>query len=172
MQSDNLKNPSKKTFHHRVEKVVINIGLGEGAQDKNVIDAAAGDLMTITGQKPIITQARDAIAGFKIRKGDKIGLKVTLRGKRMTDFIEKLFTIVLPRLRDFQGVSLKSFDGHGNYSLGISEQIVFPEIDYSKVDKVRGLQITFITNTHSDEKAKKLLIELGIPFAKTQGKPK
>lgn len=171
MQSANLKNTTKRAFNYQVEKVVINIGLGEGAKDKNVLDAAAQDLQTITGQRPIITQARAAIAGFKIRKGDKIGLKVTLRGKRKDDFLKKLFIIVLPRLRDFQGVSLKSFDGHGNYNLGISEQIVFPEIDYSEVDKVRGLQITIITNARSDEKAKNLLADLGMPFAKVQGKP-
>jgi len=151
---------------YRVEKVVVNIGLGEGAHDKNVIEAASRDLMVITGQKPAIRRARAAISGFKIRKGDPIGLKVTLRGRRMKDFLIKLFAIVLPRLKDFQGVSLKSFDGQGNYSLGISEQIVFPEIDYSKIDKIRGLEITIVTNTRSDEKAKELLESMGMPFEK------
>lgn len=159
--------PGSNLKKYRVEKVVVNIGLGEGAHDKNVIEAALGDLMVITGQKPALRRARVAVAGFKIRKGDPIGLKVTLRGKRMTDFLRKLFTIVLPRLRDFQGVSLKSFDGQGNYSLGISEQIVFPEIDYSKIDKIRGLEITIVTNTGSDEKAQKLLENLGMPFEKS-----
>jgi len=150
----------------RVEKVVVSIGLGEGAHDKNVIEAASRDLMAITGQKPVVCRARIAISGFKIRKGDPIGLKVTLRNKRMRDFLMKLFTIVLPRLRDFQGVSLKSFDGQGNYNLGIPEQIVFPEIDYSKIDKIRGLEITIVTNTRSNEKAKELLENLGMPFEK------
>ena len=161
MPSDDLK-------RYRVEKVVINIGLGEGAHDKNVIEAASRDLTAITGQKPVVRRARIAISGFKIRKGDPIGLKVTLRGKRMKDFLTKLFTIVLPRLRDFQGVSLKSFDGRGNYSLGIPEQIVFPEIDYSKIDKIRGLEITIVTNTRSDEKAKELLESMGMPFEKVK----
>jgi len=159
MPSDDLKK-------YRIEKVVVNIGLGEGAHDKNVIEAASRDLTVITGQKPAIRRARVAISGFKIRKGDPIGLKVTLRGKRMRDFLTKLFTIVLPRLRDFQGVSLKSFDGQGNYNLGIPEQIVFPEIDYSKIDKIRGLEITIVTNTRSDGKAKELLESIGMPFEK------
>lgn len=156
--------PGSNLKKYRVEKVVVNIGLGEGAHDRNVIEVASKDLMVITGQKPALRRARVAVAGFKIRKGDPIGLKVTLRGKRMTDFLTKLFSIVLPRLRDFQGVSLKSFDGHGNYSLGIPEQVVFPEIDYSKIDKIRGLEITIVTNAGSDEKAKELLEDLGMPF--------
>ncbi len=158
--------PSSDLKKYRVEKVVVNIGIGEGAQNKSVIEAASKDLMAITGQKPVICRARVAISGFKIKKGDPIGLKVTLRGKRMNDFLKKLFAIVLPRLKDFQGVSLKSFDGQGNYSLGIPEQIVFPEIDYSKIDKTRGLEITIVTNTRSDEKAKELLESLGMPFEK------
>jgi len=161
MQTSDLKK-------YRVEKVVVNIGLGEGAHDKNAIEVASKDLAAITGQKPVICRARVAISGFKIKKGDPIGLKVTLRGKRMRDFLTKLFTIVLPRLRDFQGVSLKSFDGQGNYSLGIPEQIVFPEIDYSKISKIRGLEITIVTNTRSDEKAKELLESMGMPFEKIQ----
>lgn len=153
----------KKSFY-KVKKVVVSIGVGEGAKNKALIEAASRDLMAITGQKPNLRKARAAIAGFKIRKGDPIGLLVTLRGRKMNDFLKKLFTIVLPKMRDFQGVSLKSFDGQGNYSLGIEEQIVFPEVDYSKVDKVRGLQITMVTNTGNDEEAKKLLLDLGMPF--------
>lgn len=156
--------------NYRVEKVVVNIGIGEAAHNKEIIEATSRDLAAITGQKPVIRRARKAISGFKIKKGDPIGLKVTLRGKRMKAFLTKLFTIVLPRLKDFQGVSLKSFDGHGNYSLGIPEQIVFPEIDYSKIDKIRGLEITIVTNTGSDEKAKELLESLGMPFARIKEK--
>lgn len=161
-----------KNKFYRIQKVVVNMGIGEGAKDKAVIEAASRDLMAISGQKPSPRRARMAIAGFKIRKGDPIGLAVTLRGKRMKDFLNKLLTIVLPKLRDFQGISLKSFDGHGNYNLGISEQIVFPEIDYAKVDKIRGLQITLVTNIGHDEEARKFLQDLGMPFEKAQGKPK
>lgn len=157
--------------NYKIEKVVVSMGLGETAKDKNLIEAASQDLATITGQRPKATRARMSIAEFKIRKGEKIGLMVTLRGRRMTDFLKKLFSIVLPRLRDFRGVSLNGFDGHGNYSLGMAEQIVFSEIDYSKIDKVRGLQITIVTNTGSNKEAKVLLEKLGMPFAKVQGKP-
>jgi len=149
-----------------LEKVVVNMGIGEGAQDKGLIEKATEDLRAITGQKPKVARARMAIAGFKIRKGDSIGLVVTLRGKRMYDFLEKLVKIVLPRVRDFHGVSVSSFDGQGNYNLGIAEQIVFPEIDYAKIDKVRGLQITMVTNTKNETQAKRLLEELGVPFQK------
>jgi len=149
-----------------VEKVVVSMGLGEGAQDKGLVEKAAEDLKVITGQKPKVTKARMAIAGFKIRKGDSIGLMVTLRGKRMYDFLEKLVKIVLPRVRDFHGVSSSSFDGQGNYNLGISEQIVFPEIDYAKIDKARGLQITMVTNTNNKLQTKRLLEELSMPFEK------
>jgi len=149
-----------------VEKVVINMGLGEGAQDKGLIEKVSEELKVITGQKPKINKARMAIAGFKIREGDPIGLMVTLRNKRMYNFLEKLFKIVLPRVRDFHGVSVSSFDGQGNYNLGISEQIVFPEIDYAKVDKIRGFQITIVTNTDNEVQAKRLLEEMGMPFAK------
>jgi len=151
-----------------VEKVVVSMGLGEGAQDKGLVEKAAEDLKIITGQKPKVTKARMAIAGFKIRKGDSIGLMVTLRGKRMYDFLEKLVKIVLPRVRDFHGVSSSSFDGQGNYNLGISEQIVFPEIDYAKIDKVRGLQITMVTNTNNKLQTKRLLEEIGLPFEKVK----
>lgn len=150
----------------RVKKVVVNIGIGEAANNPTVLEAASRDLAAITGQKPVVCRARKAESGFKIKKGDPIGLKVTLRRRRMKDFLTKLFTIVLPRVKDFQGVSLKGFDGRGNYSLGIPEQIVFPEIDYAKIDKIRGLEITIVTNAGSDQKAKELLTELGMPFEK------
>lgn len=150
----------------KMEKIVVNIGLGEASQDKKILEAAKEDMAIVTGQRPKVAVARQSIAGFKLRKGQPIGLMVTLRGQRMYDFFEKLVKIVLPRLRDFQGVSLKSFDGRGNYSLGVPEQIVFPEVDYSKVDKVRGLEITIVTNAKTDEKAKRLLELFGMPFAK------
>ncbi len=149
-----------------VVKVVLNIGLGQASQEKNLIEKAAEDLKVITGQKAKVNKARQAIAGFKIRKNDPIGLMVTLRGKRMYVFLEKLFKIVLPRLRDFKGVSNSGFDGRGNYNLGLNEQIVFPEIDYAKIDKIRGLQITMVTNARDDQKAKRLLEELGLLFEK------
>jgi len=148
----------------RIKKVVINVGLGEAVEDKNAVEKVAAVLMAITGQKPKEAKARQAISGFKLRKGMPIGLVVTLRGKRMYHFLEKLFKIVLPRLRDFQGVSLKSFDGRGNYSIGLSDQSVFPEVDYDKVDKTRGMEITLVTNTNSDEKSKILLKSLGVRF--------
>jgi large subunit ribosomal protein L5 len=150
-----------------VEKVVVSMGLGEAIQDKNLIEKATEDLKAITGQKPKVTKARMSVAGFKIKKGDSIGLMTTLRREKMYSFLEKLFKIVLPRVRDFHGVSNLSFDGRGNYNLGLVEQIVFPEIDYAKVDKIRGLQITIVTNTQDDQKAKRLLEELGMPFEKS-----
>jgi len=150
----------------RIEKIIINIGLSEAMENKKTLESASNDLAVITGQKPKVTKARQSIAGFKLRAGQPIGLMTTLRGQRMYDFFEKLVTIALPRLRDFQGVSLKSFDGQGNYTLGIPEQIVFPEIDYAKVDKVRGLEITIVTNAKTNEKAKRLLELLGMPFEK------
>lgn len=152
----------------RVTKVVVSMGVGEGAQDKSLIESATSELAVITGQKPKVTRARKAEAGFKLRAGDPIGLMVTLRGKRMYDFLEKLFKIVLPRVRDFRGVSLKSFDGQGNYNLGLREQFVFPEIDYGKVVKAKGLQITVITNAGDNERAKMLLELLGMPFQKPE----
>lgn len=156
----------------KMEKIVVNVGLGEASQDKKILEAAKEDVAIITGQRPKITVAHQSIAGFKLRKGQPIGLMATLRGQRMYDFFEKLVKIVLPRLRDFQGVSLKSFDGQGNYSLGVPEQIVFPEIDYSKVDKVRGLEVTIVTNAKTDEKAKRLLELLGMPFEKKEQESK
>lgn len=164
MSSSNLK---KK--YQGVEKVVINLGIGEGARDKGVIEKASQDLAMITGHKPKVTKARASIAGFKLRAGAPIGLVVTLRGERMGSFLEKLFKIVLPRLRDFQGLSAKGFDGQANYNLGIAEYTVFPEIDYSKVEKVRGLQITIVTNTDDVQKAKRLLQSLGMPFKREGG---
>lgn len=150
----------------KMEKIIVNIGLKEALDDKKIIDTVSQELMVITGQKPKITRARQSIAGFKLRAGQPIGLAVTLRDQRMYAFFEKLVKIVLPRLRDFQGLSLKSFDGRGNYSLGLPEQIVFPEIDYAKVDKIRGLEVTIATNAKTDEKARRLLTLLGMPFEK------
>lgn len=168
MQGNNLKKVNSIKDMSKIMKLVVNIGIGEAIGDKKVIEKASSDLMVITGQKPKVAQAKISVSSFKIRKGDPIGLVVTLRGQRMQDFLKKLVSIVLPRLRDFQGVPTTSFDGHGNYSLGISEQIVFPEIDYAKVDKARGLEITIVTNTESDDKARKLLEKIGMPFAKDQ----
>lgn len=150
----------------RIEKVVINVGIKEGVSDKAAVESASQALAVITSQKPRIARAKKSVAGFKLREGDPIGLVVTLRRRRMYDFLEKLFKIVFPRLRDFQGLSTEAFDGHGNYTLGIPEQTVFPEVDYAKIDKVRGLEITIITNTNSDEQGKKLLELLGAPFKK------
>lgn len=152
----------------KLTKVVVSMGLGEGAQDKSVIESASPELAVITGQKAKVTRAKKAEAGFKLRAGDPIGLMVTLRGKRMYDFLEKLFRIVLPRVRDFQGVPLKNFDGRGNYNLGLTEQTVFPEIDYGKVTKTRGLQVTLVTNSNNDTEAKMLLELLGMPFEKRE----
>jgi len=148
----------------KVKKVVISMGLGEATQDKKIIEKAAEDLTAITGQKPKVTKARQSISTFKLRKGEPIGLMVNLRGKRMYNFLEKLFRIVLPRLRDFKGLSKKGFDGRGNYSLGIKEQIVFPEVDYAKIDKIRGLEVTIVTNSEDNQQAERLLAELGMPF--------
>jgi len=153
----------------RIVKVVLNIGLKEAKEDKKIIETASEQLAAISGQKPKLCQAKKSIAGFKLSKGQPIGLCVTLRGKRAFVFLEKLFTIVLPRVRDFGGLDPRGFDGRGNYSLGISEQIVFPEIDFAKIDKARGLQITIVTSAGNDEEAKMLLTELGMPFAHAQG---
>jgi len=149
----------------RIQKVVVNVGLGEALTNAKAIDAASGDLTTITGQKPIVMKARRSIAQFKIRTGNPIGLKVTLRGQRMWDFLERLMLLTLPRIRDFRGVPGRSFDGRGNYSLGLREQIAFPEIDYDKVDRLRGLEISVVTTAKSDEESKRLLELLGMPFA-------
>jgi len=148
----------------RVEKVVVNMGVGEAVQDPKRLDAAVTDLQAITGQKPVITRAKRSIAAFKIREGVPIGTYVTLRGDRMYDFLDRLFTVALPRVRDFRGIPSKSFDGRGNFSLGVREQLIFPEIDYDKVDKIRGMDITIVTSARSDEEAKALLALLGMPF--------
>lgn len=151
----------------RVEKVVINLGLGEATQNSKVIDSAIGDLMTITGQKPVVTRAKKSIAGFRLREGMPIGTKVTLRGERMYHFLDKLMNVALPRVRDFRGVSPKAFDGRGNYTLGLREQLIFPEIDYDKVDKVRGMEVVMVTTAKTDEEARALFTELGMPFRKS-----
>lgn len=148
----------------RVEKVIVNIGLGEAVQNPKALDGAVNDLTAITGQKPIITKARKSIAGFKLREGMSIGCKVTLRGERMYDFLDKLINLDLPRVRDFRGVSPQAFDGRGNYSLGIKEQTIFPEIDYDKIDKVRGLEVVIVTTAKTDEEARALLKNMGMPF--------
>lgn len=148
----------------RIEKISVNIGLGEALQNSKALEFAANDLATITGQKPVITRARRSIAAFKLREGMPIGLKVTLRGDRMWDFLDRLINIVLPRQRDFQGVSPDSFDGRGNYSLGLREQLVFPEINYDKIDKIRGMEITIVTTAKIDEEARRLLALLDMPF--------
>lgn len=158
-----LKNPMAAA---RFEKVVVNMGVGEGAKDKGAIEKPSLDLAMITGQKPKIAAARVSVAGFHLRQGAPIGLVVTLRGRRMYDFLEKLFKIVLPRLRDFQGVSRRSFDQKGNYNLGISELIVFPEVEFSRDEGARGLQITFVTSTDDNKQALRLLELMGMPFEK------
>ena len=151
----------------RVLKVVLNIGLGEATQNAKALDAASEDLATITGQKPVITRAKRSIANFKIREGNPIGLMVTVRGDRMWEFLDRLLNAVLPRIRDFRGVSPKAFDGRGNFSLGIREQLIFPEIEYDKVDRVRGLQINIITTASNDEAGTRLLELLGMPFSRS-----
>lgn len=149
-----------------LSKITVNVGVKEAVTDKKVADKVAAQIGLITGQKPAVKKAKKAIAGFKLREGDPVGVSVTLRGKRMYDFWEKLVNIVLPRVRDFRGVSSKSFDGQGNYSLGFTEQIVFPEIEYDEIDKIRGLQVTITTTAQNDEQAKALLEMLGMPFTK------
>jgi len=150
----------------RIEKITLNMGVGEAIADKKLLDNAAADLTAISGQKPLITKARKSVAGFKIREGYPIGCKVTLRGERMWEFLERLICISMPRIRDFRGVSAKSFDGRGNYSMGVREQIIFPEIDYDKVDKVRGLDITITTTAKTDEEGRALLAAFSFPFRK------
>lgn len=162
-----------KTFSYRspmqvpqVDKVIINMGVGDAVQNPKVLDSAVEDLTLISGQKPVVTRAKKSIAGFKLREGMPIGCKVTLRGERMYHFLDKLIHIALPRVRDFRGVSPKSFDGRGNYTLGLKEQLVFPEIDYDKVDKVRGMDIIIVTTAKTDEEARELLAQMGMPFRK------
>lgn len=149
----------------RLEKIVVNIGLGEALTNSKAVDAAVGDLALITGQRAVVTKAKKSIATFKVREGNPIGAKVTLRGERMWDFLERLTRVALPRIRDFRGISGKSFDGRGNYTLGLKEQLSFPEIEFDKIDRLRGLEITIVTTAKSDEESKKLLALLGMPFA-------
>ena len=149
----------------RLQKIVVNIGLGEALTNAKAIDAAVGDLALITGQRAIVTKAKKSIATFKVREGNPIGAKVTLRGERMWDFLERLTRVALPRIRDFRGVSGKSFDGRGNYTLGMKEQLSFPEVEFDKIDRLRGLEVTIVTTAKSDEESKKLLSMLGMPFA-------
>ena len=150
----------------RIQKVVVNIGLGEALDNPKALEAAAGDLTTITGQKPIIIKARKSIANFKLREGRLIGAKVTLRGDRMWSFLDRLMNIALPRVRDFRGVSSDAFDGRGNYTLGLREQLIFPEIQYDKIDKIRGMEVTIVTTATTDDQAYLLLKLLGMPFRK------
>lgn len=150
----------------RVQKIVLSIGLGEAVQDPKAIETASGDLAVISGQRPVVTKAKHSISSFRLRAGMPIGVMVTLRGARMYHFLDKLVNIVLPRMRDFQGVPVSSFDGHGNYTLGLGEQTIFPEIDYEKVDKLRGLAISIITTAENDDEGQALLRELGMPFVR------
>ena len=149
----------------RFEKIVVNIGLGEALTNSKAVDAAVGDLALITGQRAVVTKAKKSIATFKVREGNPVGAKVTLRGERMWDFFERLTRVALPRIRDFRGVSGKAFDGRGNYTLGLKEQLSFPEIDFDKIDRLRGLEVTIVTTAKSDEESKRLLALLGMPFA-------
>ncbi len=150
----------------RITKVVVNIGLGEALDNAKALDYAVQDLTTITGQKPIITKARKSVAAFKLREGRAIGVKVTLRGDKMWAFLDRLMNVALPRVRDFRGISPNAFDGRGNYTLGIREQLIFPEIDYDKIDKVRGMEVTIVTTARNDEEGRQLLSLLGMPFKK------
>jgi large subunit ribosomal protein L5 len=150
----------------KLDKVVINVGAGEAKENAKVIDAIMTDLAAITGQKPVVCKAKKSVANFKLREGMPIGVKVTLRGEKMYEFVYKLFNVSFPRVRDFRGINGNSFDGRGNYSTGIKEQLIFPEIEYDKIDKVRGMDINFITTANTDEEAKELLTLLGAPFAK------
>jgi len=149
----------------KIEKVVLNMGVGEVKDNPKAMDAAVSDMTLITGQKPIVTKAKKSVAAFKLREGMSIGCKVTLRGERMYEFVDKLFNVALPRVRDFRGLNGNSFDGRGNYSMGIKDQLIFPEIEYDKIDKIRGMDIVFVTTAKSDEEAKELLKLLGMPFS-------
>lgn len=153
-------------LYPKVEKVVVNIGLGEAIDNPKALDAAVNDLVQITGQKPVVTKARISVANFKLREGRQIGAKVTLRGEKMWAFLDRVLNIVLPRVRDFRGVSPDAFDGRGNYTLGLKEQTLFPEIDYEKIDKVRGMEITIVTSAQNDDQARVMLGLLGMPFRK------
>ncbi len=161
IEEHGYKNPHQVP---RLEKVVVNMGVGAAVQDPKQLENAMADLATITGQKPAVTRAKKSIAGFRVRQGMAIGAKVTLRGDRMWEFVDRLLSTALPRIRDFRGLSTTSFDGRGNYSMGITEQLIFPEIDYDKVDRVRGMDITIVTTAKTDEECRALLTELGFPF--------
>ena len=150
----------------KLEKIVINIGVGEATENSKTIDAAASDLATITGQKPIICKARRSLAAWKIREGMPLGCKVTLRGERMYEFLDRLINIALPRVRDFRGISATSFDGRGNYAFGVKEQLIFPEVDYEKIDRIRGMDIIIVTTAKTDEEAREMLTQFGMPFKK------
>ena len=150
----------------KLEKIVINVGAGEARDNSKVIDAIVTDLSAITGQKPVVCKARKSVANFKLREGMNIGVKVTLRGNRMYEFLDRLFNVALPRVRDFRGINPNSFHGRGNYNIGIKEQLIFPEIDYDKIDKVRGMDICFVTTAQTDEEARELLLLMGAPFSK------
>lgn len=149
----------------KLEKIAINMGVGEATKDGRMLEAAVADLTTISGQKPVVTKARKSIAGFKLREGQAIGVKVTLRGDRMWEFLDRLVSLALPRIRDFRGLDAKAFDGHGNYTLGVTEQLIFPEIDYDAVGQVRGMDITVVTTATTDDEGRALLVALGFPFA-------
>lgn len=151
----------------KLDKIVINIGLGEARENPKAIEAACNDLALITGQKPIVTKARKSVANFKLREGMNIGCKVTLRASKMYEFVDRLFNVALPRVRDFRGINPNAFDGRGNYSLGIKEQLIFPEIDYDKIDKIRGMDIIFVTTANTDEEARELLNLMGAPFIRS-----
>ena len=168
-----IKDAMMKKFNYKsvmqipkLEKVIVNIGCGEAKDNSKVIDNAMNDLALITGQKPIVTKARKSVATFKIREGMNIGCKVTLRGSKMYEFVDRLFNAAIPRVRDFRGINPNSFDGRGNYSMGIKEQLIFPEIDYDKIDAIRGMDIIFVTTAQTDEEARELLSLMGAPFAK------
>jgi len=161
MKEFDLKNPMAVPHLH---KIVVNMGVGEATQNAKVLDPAVGELTQITGQKPVVTRAKKSIAAFKVRAGQPIGAMVTLRGDRMYEFFDRLVNVVLPRVRDFRGVSTKSFDGRGNYTLGLHDQLIFPEIDYAKVDKLKGMNVTIVTTAASDDQARSLLRHLGMPF--------
>ena len=150
----------------KIDKIVVNMGIGDAVQNAKVLDTAVEELSAITGQKPVITKAKKSIATFRLREGMPIGAKVTLRGERMYEFLDKLISVTLPRVRDFRGISKKAFDGRGNYTLGVKEQIIFPEIDYDKVSKVRGMDIVIVTTANTDEEARELLTQFGMPFQK------
>ncbi|MBR4949479.1 MAG: 50S ribosomal protein L5 [Clostridia bacterium] len=163
MKKFNYKSPMQIP---KIDKIVINVGCGDARDNSKVIESVTTDLAAITGQKPVVCKARKSVANFKLREGMNIGVKVTLRGERMYDFLERLFDVALPRVRDFRGINPNSFDGRGNYAMGVKEQLIFPEIEYDKIDKVRGMDIVFTTTANTDEEAKELLTLMGAPFAK------